>query len=720
MKRLAIDPSFEQPAVNADAEPGIGIGDVIRMLGRHKGFIAACTLACSLIAALFVFHQTPVYEATATLRIDAGRASSLGLNDLVASPQADNGDALHTEVAVLHSDGVAIRALNSLTPEEFRQYAGERQRELAISPGSRTLTPEQERMVSRFEASTGVKQQENTQLVDVTFRDKSPQLAATIVNKLLAAYSVQSSDSRDQAVAQLKTWLSGQMDGLRSQVEASQAKLAEFQQANNIIGTPDASNTTTDRLKLLNDALTSSQAARIGKEAQLRAAQSGNPAALAALFPNPKLQALQAEQGALYSHYAELATKFGPKYAPLAEVQRQMNAVDAEVANQAQSIRSQLQQEYQSAMGNEKMLQKEYDQQTQQAFAFNRNQAKYAVLQGQVTSARELYDTLQRKLQQASVDAQISGVNTSIVDNARVPLTPVEPKKALMILSGLILGLLIGISGAFLFEARSDSLQNLDQLQRVVHFRILATIPVLTGKPRRQERLEAHDNSGTALAVLESPTSAASEGYRRLRANLLSSGRDSMQTILVTSPLPGDDVTEAVVNLAVSLTRTGSRVLLIDADLRRPTLHKAFGFPNDIGLGNYLVGEDRNRRLIQPVTSQQNLCLLVAGHRPAYPGEALGSASFRALMEQWMDSYDYILVKTAPLLAVSDAVPLLGWFDATVLVVTFDGTPVTQLVQTRTLLQQARASVAGIVVQNVPKGQLMQDAYGSDAETYYA
>ena len=339
------------------------------------------------------------------------------------------------------------------------------------------LSASQEGLIANLKTHTAVKQEEGTQLVDVSFRDKNPQVAAMIVNHIVAAYTLQNFTSRVNSVSQLRTWLSSQMTALKQQVEASQEKLAAFQEANNIIGTADASNTTTDRLKQLNDALTAAQSARIAKEAQMRAAMTGNAAALASLFPNPKLQSLQAEQGTLYAQYAQLSTRFGAKYSPLVEIKKQMQEIDAEIARDVDSVRNQLREEYASSLNTQNMLQREYDQQTTVAYAFNRHQAEYAVLQAEVTSRRELYDTLQRKVQQAGVDAQVNGVNTMLVDRARAPLRPIEPKKPLIVVGGLILGLFAGVLAAFVFETNFDGLQDIERIERVTGFPVLATIP---------------------------------------------------------------------------------------------------------------------------------------------------------------------------------------------------------------------------------------------------
>ena len=687
-------------SVGPDA--GVSLGDIVRMLKARVWFIFFCTCLGLAAAAVYVHFQMSIYEATATLRIDPSRAGSLGLSDLVANPSADQSDVVHTAIALIKSDGVAVRTLNALSDHDYQQFAGAKRGRSEIDVDSDFTSPEEERVIGRLHANTIVTQEEGTQLLQVKVRDHNPALAATIANHLVAAYTLENFSSRNRSVVQLQAWLSSQMKTLKDQVNTSQEKLAAFQQANQIIPTTDARNSITDRLALLNDKLTEAQANRIGKEAQMRAASTGDPATLASLFPNAKLQSLQTEQGTLYAQYAQLSTKFGPKYLPLVEMKKQLGLIDGEIAGSVASVRNQLKQEYTAAVNTQDMLQQQYDQQTKLAYSLNRNQAEYAELQAEVTSSRELYDTLQRKLQQAAVDTQVNSVETVVVDNARAPLLPVEPKRSLLILSGLVLGLFSGIAAAFAFEAASGLVRTPEQIERAVGYRVLATVPrdTLT----RKARLGNSDSKkeGGELVTFDNPLSQSAEAYRILRHSLLSSKSAGLKTILFTSSLPGDGLTTAVSNFAVSLAQTGARVLVVDADLRKPGLHERFGAEDGVGLGNYLSGSTGVLFTKRPLEHLQNLSLVTSGQRPALPSESLASENFRNLPQKLDTAYDYILIKSAPLLMVSDGLPLANWADSTVIVARYGVTSIEALSTVRRLLSQSHARVAGVVLLGAP------------------
>src|SRR3984885_15620423 len=276
------------------------------------------------------------------------------------------------------------------------------------------------------------------------------------------------------------------------------------------------------------------------------------------------------------------------------------------------------------------MLQREYDEQTTVAYAFNRHQAEYAVLQAEVTSKRELYDTLQRKVQQAGVDAQVNGMNTMLVNRPRAPLPPIEPKKTLIVASGLILGLFAGVAAAFVFETNFDGLQDIERIERVTGYPVLATIPPVKFPLRSARRVISPgiDPGRRAIVTLNSALSQNAESYRSLRNAPLTLRGGSPKTILLTSAVPVNGLAEAAVNLAVSLAQGGSRVLLVDADLRQPILHEMFAVDNNIGLGNSLLGDAIGNCPRQPLEDEKNFYLVTSGERPPFPAEQLGSARF--------------------------------------------------------------------------------------------
>lgn len=718
----------EQEDASAGTNPVVGegssdltIADILLMLERHKWFILSCVVAALLIAVAYIVTAVPIYEASASLRIDPSRASSLGFSDLLAGVGQAEGDMVMTEIAIIKSDSVAIDTLDSLSDEDFRAFSHADKKAMYFDPKATSYTPAQEALLAHFKLALNVKQMENTQLVMLSFRDPNPKLAADMVNHAMQSYLKQSFDSRYSSVSQVTNWLSEQMNSLKDRAAEAQRRLANFQEQNNIIGTDASNNTVIDRLRLLNERLAEAQGNRIVREAQMRAAMSGNLSVLAEMFPSPDMTALQAEQATLYAQYAQMSAKFGPNYPPLAELKRQMQKTDAEVERTVQGVRARAKQDYETAQQTEQLLQQQYDDQTVKAYQLNRQQAEYAILQSESNSNRDLYDTLQYKLQQAGVDAGLNGVNTMLVDAARAPLRPVEPKKTLILSFGLILGLFAGVGAAFAREAASDGVQTAEQVEHSIGYHMLALVP---HNPVSDPSLKVAAPGGTTVPVMLSsyadPLSRYAEAYRSLRNSMLLTSIDHpYKTVLVTSPLAAEGKSSCAANLAVVLAQRGARVLLVDADLRRPSMHRLFGVKNGDGLSNLILGEDVEPPFLTPLKDLPNLNVLTAGKRIPLPSEALNSAKFFSLVQQWESEYDHVLIDSAPLLVVSDSLPIASQADAVVLVARYKKTAMRALKRTRILLQRSNANVAGVVLNDVSSVGEKYGGYGYGYGDYY-
>lgn len=716
---------------SADSASALSLRDIANMLVRHKWFIVACIAICTAVAAIYAKSATPIYEATASIRIDPGRIGSLGLADLTSGP-SDSGEMIATEMAIVKSDAVALDTLHSLSDDEFREYTHADKKTLGIPLQATKLTPAQEGMLAHYKQQINVAQVPGTQLVSITLRDPDPRIAALLVNHLIQAYLRQNFDSRYNSVVQVSTWLSSEMDSLKERAAEAQERLADFQEKNNIVaiiavggggstsgkaggggGANATSSTVTDRLAALQTQLTNAQAEKILKEAQVRTAETGDTATLSALYPMANLTGLQAQQASLYGRYVELSTKFGPNYPPLAEVKTQMQKTDAEVERQVATIRSRLKQEYETSSTVEHLLQTQLDEQTKKAFSLNRKAAEYAVLVAEGSSSRDLYNTLQYKLQQARVDAGLNNVNTMLVDTARAPLVPVEPKKTVILSFGLVLGLFAGVGSALLLEATSDKVQGIEQLERTLNYQTLAVVPHISSNLITGDDAAATDavRVSPTLVTFTNPLSVESESFRTLRNSVLLSSIDNpARTVMVSSTIPGEGKSCVSSNFAIVLAQKGARVLILDADLRRPMQHIQFGVPNKEGLSNLILNDTATPSFYNPIPTLPNLFLLTAGQKVPLPSEALGSTKFHSLLARWEEEFDFVIIDTPPMLIVSDSLPVASWADSLVLVTRYNMTPIAALKRMRDILRRTHAHVVGVVMNDMPFAEA--DKYG--------
>jgi polysaccharide biosynthesis transport protein len=679
------------------AQEGITVGELVRRILAHWWCIAVLGVVGVLLSLVYLKFRPPVYEATAVLRIDPARAETLAIADHTAATPLDPEEILHTEIVLLKSDNVAIRALNYLSEGYLRRFTHSPNHPTPIPQDVQTLTSEQQGWITRLERALTVKQIDGTQLISVSARTTDPDLSAAIANAVVRAYTVQTFEDRSHSVGQLGTWLSTQMDQLKHQVEVSQQKLANFEQANGVVEVTDKDNTIGDRLHLLNERLAAAQSDRMVKEAQLQALKGGSPSELATLFPNPKLNSLESTQGTLTAQYAQLSSKFGPNYPPLSDLSKQIHRLDDEIRSEAQSLTERVNADYQGAKRAEAMLQGEYDKQIANAFRFDRNQAQYDVLRGDVTASKEMYDALRRKLQQATVDAELDGLNMMLVQGARVPMEPAGPGKLFILPVSLIVGIFAGVVTVLSFSGTSDRVRDVQQIERELGVPVLAR---LSGKTQ-----EIYERSGCIATrsvplVLSKSSSRAAAEIRALRNSLVLA--EGTKTVLVTSDHEALGALRIAVNLGVALAHSGAKVLLVDAALEEPRIQDEFDVDNGSGLGEFLAKESESLTPVRPLPRLDNL-LLVTGGRSASCADLLSSNALRTLLLTWKKEFDFVVLAGTPLLASNAGMPLASWVDSTILVVQEGQSRLRELKKIRDMLLRHNARIHGLVINTAPR-----------------
>ncbi len=353
------------------------------------------------------------------------------------------------------------------------------------------------------------------------------------------------------------------------------------------------------------------------------------------------------------------------------------------------------------------MLKAALNDQTAVANQLNENAIEYTILKQEADSNRQLYDGLLEKLKEASLAAGLHSSNVRIVDKARVPLLPARPSVRRNMLFALLLGLASGVAGALALEAADNTVRTPEQAQ-VLGLPVMAAIPLkasLNGAKATGARffLAPRTGNGCAATLVTSlePQSQISEAYRTLRTSiLLSRAGQPPQVVVFTSALPQEGKTMTSVNTAFVIAKQGKRVLLIDADLRRPSIHKVLELRSDVGLSNVLSGGAKWKDAVQP-TAEANLFVLPSGPLPPHPSELLAATSMQDLIREGRNEYDHIIIDSPPLLSVTDAVLLAVQADMVALVVRSGQTTMGAIRNARDLLLHVKAPLRGIVLNAV-------------------
>jgi succinoglycan biosynthesis transport protein ExoP len=718
----------------------ISLQEMTGVLRRRK-WVVLCsigvTLALAVVASLTI---TPKYESTAVLEINQDDVDILGLGN-AGNGTASGTNALEFNVNMdaheraLQTDDLAMQVIVQLrldTKPEFSwkpsrfdsdQVKAEMNAPLENAPHKR------ERLLKAFHRQLKVKAIAGSRLVEVRFRDSDPQVAADVANALTNAYIEQCFHRRYAATAQVSDWLSKQLNELKAQVAALDQKVVDYQKQAGILGTDGATDIVTSKLEDLNKKVTEAEGNRITRQAIYSLVKNGNAELVSGLagssFSGPgfagqnpleTLQHLRAREQDLKIQYAEAAKKFGPAYPKLIQIKNEMDTLSAAIENESGKVERRAENDYLAAQNAERMLRVSFAHQTSEANKLNSKAIQFSILKHEAESSRKLYDDLELKLKSAGVLSSLRPTNMFILEPGRPSTEPV--RSPLMIIGlGLIAGVLFGVALAFGQAALDKTIRNPKQAEAVTLLPDMGIIPDLQSLPLSRWELKNIANSSKPIAVIAAESSIA-EAYRQLRTSICVSSTQPPKVIMITSPMMHDGKTTTAINLATVLAQQGAKVLLVDADLRRPSIQKRLWLPSREGLSRILA-ESKNgksnligvlRRTITQYPDQPGLFVLGAGERTVQTAELLGSEQMTKLIEVWRNCFDFVVIDSSPLLTVTDAVVLSAKVDSVLIVVRSEATPKEALLRARNLLLRANANIIGVLVNAVTLSS--SDYYG--------
>ncbi len=704
------------PAQPVEGRPGTlplveqrSLIDVWRVLSKHKFLILGVTIFAVAVGVWEAFHTPPVYESVSRVEVKPNEITSADIGSFFTAEDLDQTD-LDTEMNVLKSDEVLFETAQHLGLLERIRGGSEKNGTAVAYTASRPITPqERAAMIGIIKGGLTISILPNTRIMEIRYRGTDPKLATAIINELVDTYSDEDLRTKFERTEHVSAWLQKRLDDLRQEAEDTQRDLANYQRAHNIVGTDETSNLTLQTLESVSSDLNTAEAQRIQDETRMRQFTSLNPDMVALMGDDSTLSSIQNQLTDLETKRAELAAQYGPNHPQIQQLDAQISQVQAQLKKEVDSARRQVQDEYANTLGTEDALRRRLGEQEDAAYRLNSDVAQYAILRHEAELTRTLYDTLQMRLKEASVTAGLSAANITVVDRAEVPFIPVAPRKGMILMMGLLGGILVGALLAFVIESIDDRLRTSEEVESASLLPSIAAIPHMLSSPawRRSEgREEPALSTPTApqqLITLWDPKSNGAESYRGMRASLLLSSIDNPpKVIVVTSCFPAEGKTTTCLNLAIVLAQRGERVLLVDADLRRGSLHRAFAMGDqNLGLSTVLAQGGAHIDIPAPLPELPELHVLPTGPRPPNPAEMLSSNRMEEQMRLWTKEFDRIVIDSAPLLAVSDTQAMAVRADAVLLIVRAGVTRKRALIRARDLLWRINAPVAGVVVNDV-------------------
>ncbi|MFQ5926343.1 MAG: GumC family protein [Terriglobia bacterium] len=751
-RRSPLPASYE----TVEMEEALDLRAYWRVLRKRRWTILTMCFVVFAVVLIGTLKQKPVYQARALLEIQKENPNVVTMQELFQLERVSN-TYLETQYRILRSDSLARRVVEQLALhklEEFNPTGSDlrsRKQKTRTPPqtfavgaaGSEEHDKEAYRTaVASFRSRLDIKPIQSSRLVAVHFESHDPTLAARVVNALASNYVEQNLEVRWEATQKASEWLSQQLLGMKARLEKSEDELQKYARENRLVflateeGNPE--NIANEKLRQLQEELTRAQADRYQKESLYRLIEAGNYGSLPGVFENELMQDLTVRLADLERERARLATTFSPNYPKVKQVQNQIDEIEGVLARERQRAAQRITNDYLAAERRENLLRQAFEQQQKQANLIAERSVQYNILKREVDTNKQLYEGLLQRLREAGVSAGLKASNIRIVDPAEPPRNPVKPRVKLNLVSALILGLGLGVGVAFLREYLDNTLKTAEDVERFLHVPALALIPSVDSLNHRRHGIYGLYDRGKLLvsgargpageevparnASLvkryridrgEEGSSALSEAFRSLRTSvLLSTAEQPPRSLLFTSAQPGEGKTTVSVNLAISLVQLGQRVLLIDADMRRPCVHKALECKDSSrGLVSYLTGQQAWQAIVQP-TRVPGLDAVTCGPVPPNPAELLSSERMRTLVREAIANYQFVLLDSPPLLNVADARILAILVEGVVLVVQGGATP-------RELAQRAQfhardvgANVIGVVLNNL-------DVHADDYYYYY-
>ncbi|MEW6320222.1 MAG: polysaccharide biosynthesis tyrosine autokinase [Acidobacteriota bacterium] len=484
-----------------------------------------------------------------------------------------------------------------------------------------------------------------SRLVDVYFTSSDPAFAARAVNTLADEYVTQNLEVKLAALEKSLEWIAGEVERQQQVVQASERALAEYREQQDAGALADNQNIVVTRLNQLNDAVTQARTLRIQKEAIYNQVQQAgaNRDTLSVILSNAQVQSLKERLTELQREQTRLAERYGEKHPQLQKVIGQLEDAERQYNEAVQKAAQNARAEYEAALAQERSLVRELEVQKAAATSLNRKNIDYTVLQREAETNRQIYNSLLQRERELRVIANSRANNVRVVDRAEPPEAPFTPNHRQDWMYALLFGVVLAFTTCFGLDYLDDTVKTPEDVTRRLKLRFLGLVPSVRG--------DRHP-------LLSGPVPHDfGEAFRTLRTSLVAQhGGDGPKVIAITSAQPLEGKTTTATNLAMALAVGGARVLLIDADMRRPSVHKALRINNDRGLSQLLAGQVRMREVVHR-SHDPNLLVMTAGRTPSNPSELLASDRMRALINGLEDGpFDWVIIDTPPVLAVTDAV----------------------------------------------------------------
>jgi polysaccharide biosynthesis transport protein len=692
--------------------PAVPLSHYLWILRRHRWKMAAFVATCVLVTAVVSARLQPIYESTATVDVDRQAPSEVvGEDSTRTNSPTDADQFLATQVKLIQSDAV-LRPV----AEQFHLLDSEKQ--------LKGMSPEEAQERARAPVALNrlkVTRPPNTYLLLISYRSPDPVLAANVANAIANSYLAHSYEIRIRSSASLSTFMEKQIDELKAKMEKSGMDLAQFEKDLDVINPEEKTNILSARLLQLNTEYTTAQADRVSKEAAWNAMKSGSLEAAQVSSQGQDLAKLSDSLNQARQRFALVKSTYGsthPEYRKaadeLAEVQKEFDSARSNIADR-------IEVEYREALNREQMLQKAVAETKAEWDSLNSRSFEYQQLKREADDDKTLYDELIRKIREADINAGFQNNNIRIADLARPALHPVFPNIKLNLILAFLFSTLLAVGAALLYDTLDTTLRDPKEASRFLGTDVIGTMPV----DRNAAQLPKSAAAVPAAAIVAQAarnekrkgyyrsTSDFEESVRTIRNTiLLSDFEGRLRSIMLTSAGPGEGKSTIAAHLAIANADRGKKTLLIDGDLRRPSIHAKFGLTPREGLSNVLTGELPWQDVVVPVEGRPNLRILPAGPGSHRAADLMGPR-LATLLDEFAKEYDLAILDSPPLLGFAECLQMATAADGVLIISQAGETRRKAVAEVISVLRRVRANIVGVVLNQVSQNT------SADGYSYY-
>lgn len=707
MSTIRWSPANDAASTEADSGQTIDLIDYWRSIVKRKNAILAFAAAVAVVTAAIVLAITPIYRATTAILIETGRANVVAIDD-VYSGVSQSREYIQTQLEIIKSRQVAVRTIVALKlwdhsefdPRETEPGTLSNVKSLmglgeALKPNEWTEEMLVAAVYAKFESRRTIELVRLSQLVKVHFESADPNLAARVANELARQYIESDLNARYDMTRQASNWLQDRLADLKTKLTESERRLQEYRDKAGIIDTKGfAQSGAGQQISDINQRLIEARIRLAETETAYRqiskAPKDADFSDIPAVLRNPSVGEAKRAQGESERKFSEVSQRYGFEHPRFLAAKSELESASANLKRQVDNVVASLTREYEVAQGTIRALESTLVQTRSNVQNLNRKEFELGVLEREAQANREMLSLFINRAKETSAASDLQTTVARVVDAAVAPEHPVKPKKTQIVLIALVLALMVGALLALLIEQLDRTLKTTDDVERKLGVPLLTTLPLLNAADGARAQ--------SSHLLIDQPNSVFAEAVRTARSGVLLSAIDEPhRVILVTSTLPGEGKSTFAVNLALAHAKT-QRTLLIDADMRRPSLAKSFDLPMaGAGLSELVAGTVASNHSLLKLEGTE-LSILTSGSLPPNPLELLSSDRFTQTLDKLKTHFDIIIIDSPPIELVSDALMISVHASGVIYVAKAFETPTAMIKKGLQRLRRSNAPLIGVVL----------------------